>query len=188
MGNNFEQVRRFVYRWFPPPEYFLNHFVNRVPLVGIRMRLYQAFGVKFEDVGSTLIMLGTEVWEPRRLEIGARVAIGRGCLLDARGGIRLGADVNVSSFARFMTAKHVVSSVDFIDAYEPIEVGPRAWLALGATVIGGVRIGEGAVLAAGAVATKEVEPFAVAAGVPAAKIGERPRDLEYRLGYRPNWL
>jgi putative colanic acid biosynthesis acetyltransferase WcaF len=40
-------------------------------------------------------------------------------------------------------------------------------------------------VAAGAVVTKDVEPYAIVAGTPARKIGERPRDLKYRLDYRP---
>ncbi len=45
----------------------------------------------------------------------------------------------------------------------------------------GVRIGKGAVVAAGAVVTKNVEPYAIVAGIPAKKIGERSHDLRYQL-------
>jgi hypothetical protein len=48
-------------------------------------------------------------------------------------------------------------------------------------------IGEGAVAAAGAVVTKDVDPFMVVAGVPARPIRERPRDLRYELTWRPDW-
>ncbi|HMS72434.1 MAG TPA: hypothetical protein PKB03_05320, partial [Baekduia sp.] len=65
--------------------------------------------------------------------------------------------------------------------------GDRAWVALGATVLGGVTIGEGAVVAAGAVVTKDVEPYSVVGGVPAVKIGDRSRGLRYELDYRPSW-
>lgn len=172
----------------PPPEAFLNHMVNRIPLAALRMRCYAFAGVRFDDPRTGVIMLGTEVWKPSRLSIGVHTIVGRGCLLDARGGLRLGRSVNVSSFTRFMSAKHVVDDPDFEAAFAPIVVGDRAWIALGATVLGGVTIGEGAVVAAGAVVTRDVDPYTIVGGVPAFPIGNRNRDLRYELSYRPNWL
>ena len=162
--------------------------VNRVPLIGARMRLYELLGVRFEDVGTGAIMLGTEVWAPTLLEFGAGSTVGRHCLLDARGGIRLGRSVNVSSYAKLMSAKHRTDDPGFVAEFEPIVVGDRAWIALGATVLGGVTIGEGAVAAAGAVVSRDVEPYTIVGGVPARPIGERTRELDYELTYRPNWL
>jgi len=176
-----------LHRHAPPPEYLLNHFGNRIPLTSIRMRLYQALGVTFEDVRSSLIMLGAEVFKPAKLRIGRNSIVGPHCLLDARGGIELGANVNVSSHTRFMTAKHLVDDPGFEAAFEPATVGDRVWLGIGATVLGGVTIGEGAVVAAGAVVTKDVPPFTVVGGVPARPLRERSRDLHYELAYRPNW-
>lgn len=62
-----------------------------------------------------------------------------------------------------------------------IYVGSRAWLGANVTVLDNVKIGEGAVVCAGAVVTKDVEPFAVVAGIPAKKIGERSHDLKYEF-------
>ena len=175
-------------KWLPPPEYFLNHVVNHLPLVAPRMRIYQAFGVRFEDVSTAAIMLNAEVWHPRGLWIGTRTVIGPGCLLDARGGLRIGSDVNISAGTRFMTAKHVTADPSFVATFSPAVVDDHAWIALGATILGGVTIGEGAVVAAGAVVTKDVRPNAIVGGVPAEEIGSRPAGLDYRLSYRPNWL
>lgn len=54
-------------------------------------------------------------------------------------------------------------------------------------VLAGVTVGRGAVVAAGAVVTKSVEPYAVVAGIPARKIGERNPDLRYQLVYDVSW-
>jgi acetyltransferase-like isoleucine patch superfamily enzyme len=175
-------------RRLPPPEYALNHVVCRVPLAGARMALYRALGVRMEEPGSGVIMLGCEVFAPRRLELGRGTVVGPRCLLDARGGIRLGRDVNVSGRARFMTAKHLVQDPDFAAAFEPAVVGDRVWIALGATILGGVTIGEGAVVAANATVTADVAPYAIVAGTPARVIGRRTGELRYHLDYRPDWL
>jgi acetyltransferase-like isoleucine patch superfamily enzyme len=176
-----------VLRWLPPPDALVNAVVPRIPLAPLRMRALRAAGARIEEPATTTVMLGTEVWSARGLEIGARSIVGRHCLLDARGGIRIGRDVNVTSYTRFMTAKHDVDDPAFTAVFEPIVVGDRAWIALGATILGGVTIGEGAVVAAGAVVTADVEPYAVVGGVPARKLRERSRELDYRLGYRPVW-
>lgn len=175
-------------RLLPPPEFVLNHVVNRIPYVAWRMAAYRAFGVSTVDPSTGILMLRTEVWKPSGLTIGRRSIVGRSCLLDARGGIMLGDDVNVSSFSRFMTAKHITQDPEFDAVYEPAVLGDRVWLGMGVTVLGGVTIGEGTVVAANATVTRDLPPFVIAAGTPAVPIGKRRRDLTYRLGYRPNWL
>jgi putative colanic acid biosynthesis acetyltransferase WcaF len=171
----------------PDADYLLNHVVNRVPLVGARMALYAAAGVRMDDRRSTLIMLHTEVHDARQVSLGRGTTIGRNCLLDARGGITVGADVNISSFTLLITGTHDVQDPAFRDHYAPIVIGERAWVATRATVLGGVTIGEGAVVAAGAVVTRDVDPYTMVGGIPARPIGERTRELDYRLGWRPSW-
>jgi acetyltransferase-like isoleucine patch superfamily enzyme len=178
---------RFAVRYLPSPEWLLNHVVNRLPYAAWRMRLYAAFGVRFEDPSTGCLMLGVEVESPRRLAVGRNTIVGPGVLLDARGGLTLGANVNVTGGTRFMSAKHDVQDPDFVAHFAPIVVDDRAWIALGATVLGGVRIGEGAVVAANATVTTDVAPFTIVAGTPAVPIGTRTRELRYDLDYRPNW-
>lgn len=180
-------MRAWALRWVPGPD-VLALLAGRVPVAPLRLRLLALLGVAFADVRRATIMGRTEVWHPGRLIFGRRSIVGRHCLLDARGGIELGDDVNVSSYCRFQTAKHEVDDPDFGASFAPIVVGDRVWLGLGATVLGGVTIGEGAVVAAGAVVTKDVPPYTVVGGVPARPLRERPRGLRYELDYRPAWL
>ncbi|MFC6639871.1 acyltransferase [Sulfitobacter sediminilitoris] len=58
-----------------------------------------------------------------------------------------------------------------------------AWISCRVTILPNVRIGRGAVVAAGAVVTKDVPQFAIVAGVPAVVIGERERNLKYQLDF-----
>ena len=62
-----------------------------------------------------------------------------------------------------------------------VEINDGAWLGSNVIVLPGVHIGEGAVCCAGCVVTKDVEPYAVVAGIPAKKVGERPRVLKYEF-------
>ena len=67
-------------------------------------------------------------------------------------------------------------------------IGNRVWIGYRAMILPGVTIGEGAVVGAGAVVTKDVESFSIVAGNPARRIGERNQDLNYRLKYDPRFL
>src|SRR3954454_8635150 len=158
-------------RWLPPPDAVVNAIAPRIPFAPLRRAALRLAGAETDQTSTT--MLGTEVWAARRLSVGPRSIVGRHCLLDARGGIQIGKDVNVTSYTRFMTAKHLVDDPGFDAVYEPIVVGDHVWIALGATILGGVTIGEGAVVAAGAVVTGDVEPYAIVGGTPARKLRER---------------
>jgi len=73
----------------------------------------------------------------------------------------------------------------FPEAFAPITICDYVWLGSRAMVLPGVTVGEGAVIAAGAVVTKDVDPYTVVGGVPARPIGTRRQDLGYELTYRP---
>lgn len=70
---------------------------------------------------------------------------------------------------------------DFGDKKLSVEIDDRAWLGSNVIVLPGVHIGEGAVCCAGCVVTKDIEPYTVVAGIPAIKVGERPRNLIYNF-------
>jgi putative colanic acid biosynthesis acetyltransferase WcaF len=180
-------VKRLRSAMLPPDDWILNHLVCRVPHASTRMALYSRFGVAFEDPGSGVIMLSSEVHTPKRLVVGRNCAVGNRCVLDARGGITIGQNVNISSHARLQTAKHLIDDPDFVHDFSPIVIGDRAWIAEGAAVLGGVSVGEGAVVAAGAIVTKDVAPYTVVGGIPARPIRERSRELRYQLAWRPDW-
>lgn len=80
-------------------------------------------------------------------------------------------------------------STGFRGWYEPITIHDRVrvWLCTRSTILAGVTIGEGAVVAASAVVTKSVAPYDIVAGIPARKVSERNRDLTYILNYNVSW-
>lgn len=172
----------------PNSDYICNELVNRIPLVDLRMRAYRFLGLQLEDVATTLIMLHAELTAPSNIHIGSRSSIGRHTLLDGRGGIRIGCDVNISSYSLLITGTHDPGSPDFDAAFEPISIGDRAWLGTRAMVLGGVTIGTGAVVAAQSVVTKDVAPYTIVGGAPARYIRDRPGGLDYELSWRPDWM
>ena len=110
--------------------------------------------------------------------------MGQDAFLDGRRGLRFGANVNLGGEVAIFTLQHDVRSESFAAIGGPVTVGDRAWISFRATILPGITIGEGAVVAAGAVVTKDVPPYTMVAGVPAKVIAERPRNLTYDFGDR----
>ncbi len=65
----------------------------------------------------------------------------------------------------------------------PVNIHDYAWISCRVVILPDVTIGKGAVVAAGAVVTKDVAPYAIVGGVPAKTIGKRTEDLRYQLGF-----
>lgn len=124
---------------------------------------------------------GLEVREPQNVEIGNATIVGHNVILDGRSGIKIGPNVNLSSEVSIWTLQHDPQSPTFGTRGGQVVVDKNAWLSFRCTVLPGVHIGEGAVVAAGSIVTKDVEPFAIVAGIPARTIGVRTRDLRYDL-------
>jgi acetyltransferase-like isoleucine patch superfamily enzyme len=82
------------------------------------------------------------------------------------------------------TAEHDPQSPTFSVTSAPVVIEDLCYVAAHAVVLPGVRIGRGAVVAAGAVVVRDVEPYTIVEGVPARVIGERTQELRYRGGFR----
>jgi acetyltransferase-like isoleucine patch superfamily enzyme len=169
-------------------EYLLNQVVNQIPFVAIRMRCYKLLGVGLVEHRTGMIMLHTELHAVANLSIGPNTIVGQRCILDARGGITIGQSVNIGSNTSMQTGKHLIDDYGFAAAFAPIVVGDRAWIAEGCRILAGVTIGEGAVVAAGAVVTKDVRAYQVVGGVPASVIRGRKSPMNYTLTYRRDWV
>lgn len=172
--------------WIPTRDYLCNRFISRIPLHSWRMAAYRMAGLRIGS-RSTLLM-ATEVRMVQDIVIGPNTIINEHCYLDGRGGLVVGENVNISSHVMLVAGSHDVQDRNFFGYAEPIKIEDYVWLCSRCTVLSGVTIGKGAVVAAGAVVTKSVEPYAIVAGVPARRIGERTSDLCYELsGYNPSW-
>lgn len=157
--------------------------IGKVPSHLIRAFLYRLMGLRLGR--RAVIYSGAEIRHPRLVEIGDSAIIGHNAILDGRKGLRIGKNVNLSTGVWIWTVQHDYRDPDFRDIGGPVEIQDHAWVSCRVTILPGVTIGEGAVVAAGAVVTKSVPPYTIVGGVPAKKIGDRPRGLRYDLGASP---
>lgn len=166
---------------------YMDFQTGLIPSHHIRNFIYRRiFLVQMEQ--KVIICWGAEIRCPGKLKIGKGSIIGDKALLDARNGITIGKNVNFSSNISIYTEQHDHRDPMFrcnsSDAFS-VNIGDRAWIGPNAIILHGVHIGEGAVVAAGSVVTKDVPPFTIVAGVPARKIGLRNKNLCYNFDGKP---
>ena len=107
----------------------------------------------------------------RKLKIGKNTFIGVGCILDITKGIIIGNNVQVAPNVMIFTHDSSKNRSNPIEKEVIIE--DNAYIGAGAIILHGVRIGRNAIIGAGSVVTKNVEDFAIVAGIPAKVIGWR---------------
>jgi acetyltransferase-like isoleucine patch superfamily enzyme len=166
--------------------YGYNRLVGRCPSRTMRA-LYLGQWLKALGKG-TGVQMGCRFLNGRKVELGDRNVINFGCLFDGRKfRITTGSDVSIGPEASILTLGHDPQSPDFADRGGDVVIGDRVWIGYRAIILPGVTIGEGAVVAAGAVVTRDIEAYTIVAGSPARKVGERTRNLVYQLSFNP-WL
>jgi len=173
----FRQVR------FDGLMYITNRIVARMPSHHLRNWFYRRI-MRFEIGPRSSIFM--DAWFDTRgnFRIGSDSVINQRCRLDNRGGITIGDNVSLAAETCVLTADHDVRTTDNRGRERPIKIDDYAFVGTRAMILPGVTIGRGAVVAAGAVVTRDVEPYTIVAGVPAKAIGQRPRELGYASGYR----
>lgn len=152
--------------------------IGRIPSGALRTMGAKAIGMKVAPTAK--LYRWREVRNGSNITIGDGSIIGMWATLDGREGITIGKNVNFSSEVALWTLQHDYNSPTFATSGGPIVIGDRAWISFRATILPGVTIGEGAVVAANSVVTKNVAPFTVVGGIPARKIGERTANLPYK--------
>lgn len=149
--------------------HFPSHHVRKFMLRLFRMKIHK----------SAVIYSGFLVRAPHKVFIGKGTVVGYNCELDGRKGLTIGDNVNISSDVKFYTLQHDYNDKHFKAVGAPIEIKDYAWISVRAIILPGVTIGRGAVVAAGAVVTKNVPDCVIVGGIPAKIIGNRNKDLEY---------
>lgn len=160
------------------------YWIAYIPSMHVRMFFYRH--IYMIDIGKdSFIYKGAEFRNPDALKLGNYVIVGDNAVLDARSGITMGDNVCLGSNVSIWTYQHDYRDPDFKcnpEHFGPVVIGNRVWIGPNTIILHNVHIGEGAVVAAGAVVTKDVPPFSVVAGIPAKKIADRPRNMTYCFG------
>lgn len=111
----------------------------------------------------------------RNLRFDERVFLNSGCRFQDQGGIDIGDGALIGHNAVITTLNHDLDPARRADMHPaPVRIGRGTWLGANVTVLPGVTIGDGAVISAGSVVTKDVAPNTVVVGVPAHQV----RDIE----------
>jgi len=97
--------------------------------------------------------------------------------------LRIGNNVSIAGEVRIYTMQHDIDDPGFAEVGAPVVIEDYAVVGTRVTILPGVRIGKGAVVASGGVVTKDVAPYTVVGGVPAVFIRERNKDLKYILKF-----
>ena len=112
------------------------------------------------------------------VEIGENANIGSNCQIFSAKKVRIGKNVLIAAYTYLVGGGHIYEDPDLPIIEQGrtasgIEIGDNVWLGAAVKVLDGVSIGEGAIIAAGAVVTEDIPPFAIAGGIPAKVIKQR---------------
>lgn len=159
-------------RWLVRNGIWVRCILNRLAVSAVlpfrvRAAMLNALGCRIaRDVR---VSPGVVVTGPR-LDIGSGSFIAAGVLFDADAQITLGRRVHVGPCARLVTQSHRIGPAEQRAGetiVSPITIGDGVWIGAQATILGGVSVGRGAVVAAGAVVIADCEDNTLYAGVPA---------------------
>jgi acetyltransferase-like isoleucine patch superfamily enzyme len=176
-----ERAAKGIFRWGEDLLIFVLTLVGYVPVHAFRLWVYRMAGISIGKESS--FHWRARFFHPWKLRIGRNTIIGNDAMLDARNGIEIGDNVSLSMGVWIWTMEHDPQSPTYGVQGGPVRIGDYAWVSCRVTILPSVTIGEGAVVAAGAVVAKDVEPYTIVGGVPAKRIGKRTSDLRYQLRF-----
>ena len=154
-------------------------FVMWLPIQFLRVSWFRIFGGR---AGHHVQMCRNIRFKGyKSIRIGENSHINYGAMLDGRNGLVIGDNVDIGECAKIWSLEHDPNSNEHVTRGECTKIGDHVWIAPWSIIMPGVKIGRGAVVAGGAVVTKDVPPLAIVGGVPAKVIGWRKNELQYRI-------
>ena len=156
-------------------------FVGFVPIHSIRKIFYIASGINMPF--NSTIHIGANFFNPSNITIGKDTIIGDHCFLDGRAKLNIGNHVGIASQVLIYNDEHDIHSDNYENSFGPVEIGDYVFIGPRAIILPNIKIGKGAVVAAGAVVTKNIPDFEIRGGIPAQKIANRlNKNPNYKLG------
>jgi len=161
-------------------------YVGYIPIHTFRKLCYIFWGINMPMDSN--IYMGANFFNPSGITIGHDSLVGTGCFLDGRAPLIIGNHTSLASEVMIYNDEHNINSPNYENSFGPVTIGDYVFVGPRAIILPGVRIGKGAVVAAGAVVTKDIPDFEVWGGIPAQKISDRKlTDPHYKLG-RAMWF
>jgi len=174
-------VNRIKWIWLDLVLFKLNLISAIIPFHSIRNFYFRICGVKIGKY--SYIHMGARFYFPAGVQIGEGTIVGDHAFLDGRAPLVIGNNVDIASQVLIYNSEHNINSEGFDPIEEKVEIGDYVFIGPRAIILPGVKIGKGAVVAAGAVVTQNVKEFEIVGGVPAKPIGERKnKNPHYKLG------
>ena len=146
--------------------------------IALRSAFYRLLFAKLE--GFAFIYQGAYLDHTQNITAGRSLAINTGAFISARAPLTFGSGVLVGPNVVIITSNHRFDMPDRPISEQghdlaPITIGDDCWIGANAVILAGVNVAEGTIVSAGAVVTRDTEPYTIVAGSPAERIGERPR-------------
>lgn len=155
--------------------------LGHVPSHTFRKFIFRLSGVKIGK--KSHIHIGCRMYEPKNITVGEGTIIGDHATLDGRDKLTIGDHVDLASEVMIFNASRDIHTDDFKVVFKPVTIRNHVFIGPRAIILPGVTVGYGAVIAAGAVVTKDVPAKTLVGGVPAKKIRDREvSELKYCLG------
>ena len=152
-----------------------------VPSHTLRKVFLKAVGIRIGR--RSYLHSGLRIYDPKGISIGEGTIIGYDATLDGRDRLEIGDHSEIASQVMIYNGSRDIHSEDFRMVLKPVRIGNYVFIGPRTIILPGVTVGDGAVVAAGAVVTKDVPAKMLVGGVPATVIRERIiKELKYRLG------
>lgn len=156
-------------------------WVGYIPFHTIRKCFYLFSGIHLP--WDSTIHMWANFFNPANITIGHDTIIGDHCFLDGRAPLTIGNHVNIASQVLIYNNEHNIDSEDFSNSFGAVTIADYVFIGPRAIILPNVSIGRGAVVAAGAVVTKNIPELEIWGGVPAKKIAHRQiQSPNYHLG------
>jgi len=160
--------------------YFLS-IIGHIPSRTIRRYFYNTAGLSMPS--DSTIYMGAQFFKPNGITIGHDTAIGKNVFLDGRDTLTIGNHTDIASDVLIYNDQHNIHDTNFGNVYGKVEIGDYVFIGPRSIILPGLKIGNGAVVAAGAVVTKDIPEYEIWGGIPAKKISDRKaKNLKYKIG------
>lgn len=161
---------------------FLSFSYSLIPGAFLSNLYLKVWGVKVAK--GSKIHRGVKFFHIGKLTVGKNSTINFGCYLDNRRGIYIGDNVGIAHDTKIYTLGHNLNDPEFKTKGAPVVIEDNAFIFSNSLIMPGVTIKEGAVILAGSVVTKDVEPYTIIGGNPAKKIKDRIHTINYKQRYQ----